>query len=73
MPIRPSRPWLGATRGFDAPYGDRTEHRWWRLLTPRTQAHLKYRSRLVERRVRVKYDLAVRRGGAVGLEHARET
>ena len=37
------------------------------------RAHLKYRSRLVERRVRVKHDFAVRRGGAVGLEHARET
>ena len=37
------------------------------------RAHLKYRSRLVERRVRVTHDLAVRRGGAVGLEHARET
>ena len=37
------------------------------------RAHLKYRSRLVERRVRVNHDLAVRRGGAVGLEHARET
>ena len=37
------------------------------------RAHLKYRSRLVERRVRVRHDFAVRRGGAVGLEHARET
>lgn len=37
------------------------------------QAHPKYRSRLVEHRLRVVSNRAVRRGAAVGVEHVRET